>query len=102
MEPIAILIWPVDYHINHFNMRCDKELYPTKLIAQEAINGIKKHRNLRKPPVRAYYCKSCDGWHLTSNSKKTIKIVMSRSKTLQTKTQKNPLNDGRLNIKIIS
>lgn len=44
---------------------CKKRTYATKKIALENI--IKpKSKQIKKAPIRAYECKKCSGWHLTS------------------------------------
>ena len=44
----------------------DKLIYLTEKDAKLEIKRIKKKKQKRKKPVRAYQCVKCGGWHLTS------------------------------------
>lgn len=46
--------------------QCNKKIY-SKKEAATALNHNKSAKTFRKKrPVRYYYCRYCDGWHLTS------------------------------------
>lgn len=47
---------------------CKKKRYPSKLAADMALTRIwtKKRERRAKSEGRAYYCKHCSAWHLTS------------------------------------
>jgi|ERR1035437_303553 hypothetical protein len=47
---------------------CDKLAYCSEKVAKEHINSINKKTYNHKTPVRAYECKTCGAWHLTSVS----------------------------------
>jgi hypothetical protein len=54
-------------------MICDKVTYDNRHEAEEAIKGISKDKGptrSKKRPVRAYQCRGCGKWHLTSEKKK--------------------------------
>lgn len=42
--------------------------YEDKKAAQTVINLVKKGKHRDKIPKRAYWCKECRHWHLTSDS----------------------------------
>ena len=49
-------------------MICGKEIYNSRSKANSAIKGANKdNRNNRL--TTSYYCKDCDGWHVSSKSK---------------------------------
>lgn len=41
--------------------------FPTVQRARETINLLKVKSRRSRRPERAYHCKHCNGWHLTSN-----------------------------------
>lgn len=49
---------------------CGKRPYESRELAIEAIVEIRRRkvasRNFRKLPQRAYFCRTCDAWHVTS------------------------------------
>ena len=45
---------------------CGKRRYNTELEAM----GSAEHRTADAPPLRAYVCTSCHGWHLTKQVKR--------------------------------
>lgn len=45
--------------------KCNKRTYPTKKSAMDSIVKPKSKTD-KKVPIRAYECKVCSGWHLTS------------------------------------
>jgi len=48
-------------------LKCDnKTSYNTEKDANTAKNCVKKHSHRSQIPKRAYYCKDCGKWHLTS------------------------------------
>lgn len=49
---------------------CDKVVYLSQRLANEAIRKCKNSSHRSKIPKRSYYCKPCGGWHLTSMTKK--------------------------------
>lgn len=50
---------------------CKKIKYGTKEIAEEDMKRIKKSSKKEILPIRAYKCKICNCWHLTSKPRKT-------------------------------
>ena len=46
---------------------CNKTRYITEKYALLDIERIQKKSNRDKIPQRAYFCKKCNGWHLTSH-----------------------------------
>jgi hypothetical protein len=56
-----------------------KHVFETK---SKAMNFIKLNANkMDYPPIRAYYCYACNGWHVTSK-KRLIKPTPQRSKNI--------------------
>lgn len=45
---------------------CEKIAYENERQANNAINLIKKNSSRSHIPKRAYFCKQCNKWHLTS------------------------------------
>lgn len=49
---------------------CKKKSYPSKTIAEMHMISQQKRNNSfnqhKKVPIRAYFCRKCVGWHLTS------------------------------------
>lgn len=43
-----------------------KQRYTTPLAAERVLAHIVVHSRKLRVPCRAYWCKACDGWHLTS------------------------------------
>lgn len=50
--------------------KCEKYEYPTRDAATGAIAGMNRAKKHNKAPHKAYRCKICGQWHITSNSKK--------------------------------
>lgn len=48
---------------------CGKRIF-TKKDAEVALKRVAKSRNKRRKEIRSYYCKLCNGWHLTSQEYK--------------------------------
>lgn len=49
--------------------QCAKRRYPTMEAANDKLDRIERERPRRpgrKLPIRAYKCRRCGGWHLTS------------------------------------
>lgn len=56
---------------NIVTFKCPKKTFATKKMAMEAIvKNPRKDKNgeERKRPIRAYECRNCSGWHLTSKT----------------------------------
>ncbi len=47
---------------------CEKITYASEKIAKASLHFIEALKQEHKKPVRAYECKICGGWHLTSIS----------------------------------
>jgi hypothetical protein len=51
-------------------VKCSKNTYPSRRMAQTILNAIKKSRGHKgekdKRPRRSYQCEKCAQWHLTS------------------------------------
>jgi hypothetical protein len=50
--------------------KCEKHEYPSRDAATSAIAGMNKAKKHKKAPHKAYRCKLCNMWHITSHSKK--------------------------------
>ena len=50
---------------------CNKVKYGTKKAAEEDMKRIKNSSKKEILPIRAYKCKICNCWHLTSKPRKT-------------------------------
>jgi hypothetical protein len=51
---------------------CTKTRYRDRIAALNALSRIGRHDEERaKAPSRAYSCRYCHGWHLTSQERKT-------------------------------
>ncbi|MES2707160.1 MAG: hypothetical protein V4726_11220 [Verrucomicrobiota bacterium] len=48
-------------------MTCGKTIYPDKRAAATARNAWMHSHHNRPDHLRIYACRSCNGWHLTSN-----------------------------------
>lgn len=49
------------------NVNCKNKIsYNSQKEANTARNCVKKHSKRSHIPKRAYYCKGCGNWHLTS------------------------------------
>lgn len=51
------------------NEECDKIGYDTEKSANKDLKRIKRARNRGVKPIRAYFCKACCQWHLTSKER---------------------------------
>ena len=49
---------------------CKKTKYRDRIAAAVALADTNRARSGRRNETRVYYCQSCKGWHLTSQSKK--------------------------------
>jgi len=46
---------------------CDKKRFPSRALALQRLHEINtKGEQKDTMPLRAYYCRECGGWHLTS------------------------------------
>ena len=70
---------------------CAKTTYSTKKQALSVLNYIKDNANRKKVPVRAYYCKPCEGWHFTSQDNN--EIVTYKFKLPEDKKIVDKIND---------
>ncbi len=69
----------VSKHPKRARPRCPREnkiRYPTERVANQALNtiwkaAVKGQYRGEKMPCRTYKCKSCRGYHLTSQARKT-------------------------------
>ncbi len=52
--------------VEPIKLTCDKFMYATESIARAHLRGIKNTEQEHKKPNRAYECRKCGGWHLTS------------------------------------
>ncbi len=59
----------IDLRRREFNPCAGKALYPHKSDATHAMRGVMCRRKNRPKMIRAYYCRACDGYHLTSKEK---------------------------------
>ena len=48
---------------------CNKVRYVTKKEALSKLNFLRKSRNVKIKPTRAYHCGVCNQWHLTHQNK---------------------------------
>lgn len=90
-------------------MICGKQIYASRTAAKEAISGMNNDRFLpvnehvierkiingtkvrpgrklksKKSSMRAYFCDACNGWHVTTNGKKSKSRKPSSTETLDT------------------
>ncbi len=60
---------------------CAKKTYKKQSEALSAISIIKKNKSQRdKRPVRAYYCKACSGYHLTSSKTRDERVKFRKKR----------------------
>lgn len=61
-------------------MSCDKKAYPSRRVANDAINVFKWVRSKRSYiPKRVYLCKLCGEYHLTSIKIKQRKLIKEKN-----------------------
>ena len=53
---------------------CEKKQFQSEKQAKTAIRTIKKNSKRSHIPTRAYFCKDCKTWHLTSLTKNTFDL----------------------------
>lgn len=69
---------------------CSKKTFPTKKMA---LDAILKRPTKKKKPIRAYECKRCSGWHLTS---KTYEEYLENVEKYNQKNDKPKAGDEEL------
>ena len=62
---------------------CNKVYFSSKKFAEEDIARIKSKSNRDKKPIRAYLCKNCNSWHLTSSPPKGFVGLTQQVKELE-------------------
>ena len=68
-EVIAIGKRVYAYKMEDGSTACHKRRFKTQDAANETLRQIAVEPEPRKKPIRAYFCKYCEGWHVTSEQK---------------------------------
>ena len=78
-----------------------KMLFPSEKKAMNFIrfNADEIMEETGKAPVRCYYCESCAGWHITSNSKKEYYIEKQYQATFNWKESQKCLKESIANLR---
>ena len=67
------------------NEPCNKVKYGTKKAAEEDLKRIKNSSKKEILPIRAYKCKICNCWHLTSKP-----LITEKKETVTGNSEGNP------------
>lgn len=68
-------------------MICGKTIYPDQASAVDSIKGFQRDKRVYKSksqPINSYYCKACEGWHITSKKGTNKKGIERREHLVNT------------------